>query len=130
MKKTWHDEILIWHNEKEKVYSSEDCGFDNHCFPWLNVPITEVNIEFFACPRTLPAARDFSPINCDVSSNAPFNFLPVPVSSNTLYTKHLFIKIERKKTKLTEQHVILHQLHWFVLLADAYNIYMYTYMYK
>ena len=52
-------------------------------------------MEFFAWPSTFVAARDFSPINCDVSSNAPFNFLPVPVSSRTLeQNPSIFLQIQ------------------------------------
>jgi hypothetical protein len=69
--------------------------------------MTELNRDVFACPRTFVTARDFSPINCDVSSNAPFNFLPVSVSSRTLfYLKKKKNNLIIKTKKLTEQHVI------------------------
>ena len=49
-----------------------------------NVRINEEKREFFAPWKILPADRDFSPMNSDVSCRASRTFLPASLSFNTL----------------------------------------------
>ena len=74
-------------------------------------------MEIFGCWSAFVVLQDFSPMNCDVSSNVPFYFLPVPVSSRTFQQQNLFsfsIK-SLSKTKISNRWhsiVLLQNVYW------------------